>query len=69
MANPITRIKQFYGETVQEIKRCAWLTREELFEYTVVVIVALLLLTGFVFVVDTAYQYLIRWIITLNLNG
>ncbi len=66
MAGPIQRIKQFYGETLQEVKKCSWPSRSQLIESTVLIIAAIVLLTVFVWLVDVICQYLIRWIFKLS---
>ena len=60
MASPISRIRGFYEETVQEIKKCTWPTSKELMESTALVIITLMVFTLFVWVVDLMSQYLIR---------
>jgi preprotein translocase subunit SecE len=65
MRNPIHVIKQYYGETLQEVKKCTWPNRPELVEHTVLIIVALAVMTGFVFLVDLACQYVIRGVFNL----
>ncbi len=65
MANPIQRIKQFYGEVVQEVKKCSWPSRPELTEHTALIIVALILMTLFIFAVDNVCRYGIDGIFAL----
>ena len=61
MRNPIQSIRQFYLNTVAELKKCTWPTRQELTESTVVVILSVLILSAFVAVVDWLSQLIIRW--------
>lgn len=67
MANPIQKsiqdVKTLYTETVQEVKRCSWPTRQELMESTVLVIVTVLLLTVFVALVDAVSQHVVQRLI------
>ncbi len=63
MVNPIPRIRQFYDETVSEVKKCTWPTTNELLESTAIVIVSLLMLTAFIWSVDMVTQKLIRFFI------
>ena len=56
------RIKQFYGETVTELKKCMWPSRDELKDSTIVVICSVLLLSAFVALVDWLCQVVIRWV-------
>lgn len=66
MRNPVHRIKQFYEETVQEVKKCTWPNRQELRESTTLVLVSMALLTLFVWLVDLVTQPAVRAIITLG---
>ena len=52
MANPFSKIRLFYTETVSELKKAVWPTRVELRDATIVVIIAMVLLGAFVSVVD-----------------
>lgn len=54
MTNPISKIRQFYRETVVELKKAAWPTRRELLNSVVVVFVAIGLLGVFVSAADFA---------------
>lgn len=65
MANPVHRIRQFYNETLQEIKKCAWPPRDELVESTGLVIVAVILVTAFIFAIDTVSRQGIEAIINI----
>lgn len=53
----------FLGEVSTELKKCAWPTRPELFDSTVVVILSVALLAGFVAVCDVVLRELVRWVI------
>jgi preprotein translocase subunit SecE len=44
--------RQFLREVRQELKKVAWPTRRELFAYTIVVLVSVVVLTSFVFGLD-----------------
>jgi preprotein translocase subunit SecE len=65
MRNPIQVIKQFYGETLQEVKKCSWPSRTELVEQTMLIIAGIALLTVFVFLVDLGCQYVVRGVFNL----
>jgi preprotein translocase subunit SecE len=57
MKNPFRSVRQFFGEMVAELQKCAWPTRQELRESTVLVIVAALLLGLFTSLSDfSLYQ-------------
>ncbi len=55
MKNPVhivRGLRGFFDEVVIELKKCAWPSKQELMESTVMVIVASLLLGGFVGISD-----------------
>jgi len=55
--------RAFLGEVGAELRKCAWPTRPELFDSTVVVILSVALLGGFVAVCDLVLRELVRWVI------
>jgi preprotein translocase subunit SecE len=56
----IEKIRKFLSETVAEMKKVTWPTREELKESTKLVIVATFVVTLFVGLVDQLLSLLIR---------
>ena len=56
-------LRGFFGEVGAELKKCAWPTRPELFDSTVVVIISVGLLGGFVAVCDLALREMIRLVL------
>ena len=60
IAESIGGVRGFFGEVNAELKKCAWPTRPELFDSTVVVIISVGLLGGFVAVCDVVLRELIR---------
>jgi preprotein translocase subunit SecE len=57
MKNPFSSTRIFFGEMVDELKKASWPTWTELRDYTVVVIVACLLLGAFTSIADfSLYQ-------------
>jgi preprotein translocase SecE subunit len=63
IAESIGGIRGFFGEVSAELKKCAWPTRPELFDSTVVVIISVGLLAGFVATCDVVLRQLISWVI------
>ena len=63
IAESVGEMRAFFGEVSAELKKCAWPTRPELFDSTVVVIISVGLLGGFVAVCDVVLRQLIRWVI------
>ena len=48
----ITKVQNFIGEVMTEMKKVSWVTRQELLDSTLVVLASALLLGAFVAVVD-----------------
>jgi preprotein translocase subunit SecE len=56
----IAKIKNFVSEVVKEMKKVSWPTKEQLRESTMVVIVATILMTAFVSIID--------WLMTIGVK-
>ena len=54
------KIRRFFSDTVAEMKRCTWPTRQQLLESTGLVVVAIMILALFVFGVDELARVVIR---------
>ena len=54
MANPFRNLRIFFGETIAELKKASWPSRNELRDSTIVVIVASILLGAFIALSDFA---------------
>lgn len=54
------RIRRFISETIAELGRCTWPNRQQLFESTVLVVIAIVILAVFVAGVDEIARILIR---------
>ncbi|MDD2240349.1 MAG: preprotein translocase subunit SecE [Kiritimatiellae bacterium] len=63
IAESIGGVRGFLGEVGAELKKCAWPTRSELFDSTVVVILSVALLAGFVAVCDVVLRQVVSWVI------
>ncbi len=66
MTNPFSKIRQFYQETVVELKKASWPTRSELTNSVIIVFVALGLVGMFVSLADFAIYNvvdLLAWIV------
>jgi preprotein translocase subunit SecE len=57
------RLSAYWDETMEELKKCTWPTWEELNGSTVVVIVSVAMLGGFIVVVDFMLASIIRLIV------
>jgi len=57
----VVRLRNYWDETMQELRKCAWPTWDELKGSTVVVALTILLLGGFCYGVDTIFYYIVKW--------
>jgi len=62
MKNPVAAITTLYNETMSEMRKCTWPTRNELYESTILVISSLIILSLVVTVSDKALLLLVRLI-------
>ena len=60
----LTKTRQFIADTLDELGKCHWPSREELFESTVVVIASIVALSVFVWLVDGGSQYVVKLLTT-----
>lgn len=56
----IQGIRTFWNEVVAELKKCSWPTRQELFDSTIVVILSVALLGGFIALCDVVLRAAVR---------
>ena len=56
----ILRFRNYWNATVEELRKCAWPTWDELKGSTVVVTISIALLGLFTYVVDLIFYYLVR---------
>ncbi|MGJ3243225.1 MAG: preprotein translocase subunit SecE [Opitutales bacterium] len=54
MKNPFRSIRLFWGEMIAELRKASWPSRTELRDSTIVVIIAVAILGGFISVSDFA---------------
>jgi preprotein translocase subunit SecE len=59
-ARPENRWSRFFRETYDELRKVVWPTPQELYRYTVVVVVTVLLLSSFIGLVDAGVSELVR---------
>ncbi len=69
MANPFQKIRIFAGETVTELKKASWPTLPELRSSTLVVLVAIFLLGGFITLSDFSVYNLVTLLTKLVRPG
>ena len=58
------KIRTFILETIEEMRKCAWPTRDQLFESTILVIVALILSTIYLAGIDQILYRAVRFLTT-----
>lgn len=59
----IQSTRTFFEDVVTELKKCAWPSKSELFDSTIVVIVSVAILGGFVAICDLVLRYLVGWVL------
>ncbi|MHB1139789.1 MAG: preprotein translocase subunit SecE [Microthrixaceae bacterium] len=64
-----TKPLQFVREVRAELKKVSWPTREEVLRYSIIVLVALVVFTGFVFGIDFLFERLFHFITTPGGEG
>lgn len=62
MADFFARIREFISETINELRKCSWPAREELYESTILIIVSLVVLSVFVAGVDWISRVIISYL-------
>lgn len=60
MEKYMTRLREFLLGTIAELNKCTWPERRELFESTLLVITTIVILTGYIFVVDIIFRAVIN---------
>ena len=50
--------------TIEEMKKCTWPNRDQLVESTLLVMITLVILAGYVALVDLGFTSFIKWIIS-----
>ncbi len=58
--DPIRRMIVFVREAKDELKKVTWPTRDEVTSFTMVVVVAVLVISIFLWLVDSGLMYLIK---------
>jgi len=58
----VERLRNYWNATMEELRKCAWPTWDELKGSTIVVAITIALLGGFCYGVDTVFYYVMKWI-------
>lgn len=64
MGTVTEKIRTFVLETIDEMRKCSWPTRDQLFESTILVIVALILSTIYLAGIDQVLYRAVRFLTT-----
>ncbi len=64
MGTMIDKIRSFFLDTMEEMNKCSWPTRDQLFESTILVIVALILSTAYLAGIDQILFRTVRFLTT-----
>ncbi len=64
-----TKPIQFVREVRAELKKVSWPTRPEVRRYSIIVFIALVVFTGFVFLVDYGFEYFFRFVTDPGAQG
>ncbi len=64
MGTMIDKIRTFIFDTIEEMNKCSWPTRDQLFESTILVIVALILSTAYLAGIDQILFRTVRFLTT-----
>ncbi len=60
----LAKTRSFIHGTIEELGKCTWPNRDELVKATIIVLVAIIILTVFVAAVDFGSQKLVTWLTT-----
>lgn len=63
LTESIGSLKTFFEEVVAELKKCSWPTRKELFGQSVVVVISVIILGGFVGLCDLVNMGFLKFVI------
>ena len=58
----VVRFRNYWDQTMEELRKCAWPTWDELKGSTVLVSISIILLGVFTYAIDTVFYYLVRLI-------
>ena len=63
LTESIGSLKTFFEEVVIELKKCSWPTRKELFGQSVVVVISVIILGGFIGLCDLVNMGFLKFVI------
>lgn len=60
--NPFARLLVFLGEVVAEMRKVIWPTRTEMVQYTIIVLIFVVIMTAFISGIDLGFARLVLWL-------
>jgi len=61
-----TRIRQYFHEVRQEMRKVTWPTRDQMIAFTTVTVITSAVLTGVIFGLDVASKQFVLWLVELR---
>lgn len=61
----VAQWKKFFREVKIELKKVTWPNRQQLIAYTGVVFVAVVIVSSLIWVIDTSFTYIFRWLMKI----
>ena len=58
----VVRLRNYWNSMLEELRKCAWPTWDELKGSTIIVTITIALLGAFCYGVDTIFYYVVKWI-------
>jgi len=58
----VVRLRNYWNSMLEELRKCAWPTWDELKGSTIIVTITIALLGAFCYGVDTVFYYVVKWI-------
>ena len=61
-----SRVRQYFHEVRQEMRKVTWPTREQMIAFTTVTVITSVVLTGVIFGFDFASKQFVLWLVELR---
>ena len=60
--NPFARLWIFLGQVVSEMRKVIWPSRQEMIQYTIIVLIFVIIMTAFISGIDLGFARLVLWL-------
>ncbi|GAA2064698.1 preprotein translocase subunit SecE [Williamsia deligens] len=60
--NPFTRLWVFLTQVVSEMRKVIWPSRQEMIQYTIIVLIFVIIMTAFISGIDLGFARLVLWL-------